>query len=431
MRRQRLASPIEIPLWLLAALVGVVLLLVFLLWSVQRSRKVYLTAAPLADLGDLETSIPSIAGATHGSVHEGNRIEILQNGAFFDRLLEDIAAGRETIHFETFLWEDGEIGRRLGAALAARAREGVEVRVLLDASGSNRAGEETLEAMRRAGARVEIFRPFRPTNAGRLNRRDHRKITVIDGTVGYTGGHCITDAWLGDAEDLRHWRDTSARIEGPVVADLQSAFTENWVEETGEVIAGASYFPRLAPAGDVTAHVAYHFHHGSVSSVEVLLRLAFASARSELLIQNPYLAPDPDVIAELGSAVRRGVDVRVILPAVSDSRLMLHAGHQHYRALLDHGVRLYEYRKALLHQKVVIVDRAWSHIGSTNLDDRSFELNDEVSLGILDQGIAAELRRAFLADLRESTEVQAEAWRRRGSGHGLLDRGAYLFNEVL
>jgi cardiolipin synthase len=429
-RRKRGKTMVEMELWVFLTILAVVLVLVLLLWSVQRGRKVHLT---IRDIDSLREALPSIVGATHGTLVEGNRVEVLQNGdGFFPRLLADIEAADETVHLETYVWWQGEICRQFAEALARKARAGVEVRVLLDASGSSRMDKDLAEQMREAGVRLRKHRPFRLSNLGRVNSRDHRKIAVIDGRIGYVFGHGIADEWLGDAQDEKHWRDTGARVEGRIVAGLQSAFTENWVEETGEVIAGAKFFPRPEEAGTVQAHLAYHFNHGSVSAVDLLYRLAFASAQRELWIQNPYLAPDKEIVALLGRAAQRGVDVRIMLPGeVTDAQIVRHAGHRHYHALLTHGVKIYEYQPTLNHQKVMIVDGVWSHIGSTNLDNRSFESNDEISLGVMDAGIAAELRAAFVKDLESCQRVELEAWEARGAAHKLRDWASFRLNEFL
>jgi cardiolipin synthase len=428
-RQRKGRTMIEMEAWVFVLIVAVFLALLLLLWSAQRGRKVRLT---IADVDSLAEALPSIAGATHGILLPGNEIEILQNGGLFPALLADIAAARESIHFESYVWWKGEICRQVAQALAAKAREKVQVRVLLDASGSAKMDPELLKLMRDAGCQVRRYRPFRLSNFARINSRDHRKIVVIDGLVGYTFGHGIADEWLGDAQDREHWRDTGARIEGPVVHQLQSAFTENWVEETGEVIVGDRYFPKPRIVGGVPAHLAYQFNHGSVSAVDLLFRITFAAAHQELLVQNPYLATDPEVIELLAKAAERGADVKLMLPGeVTDVGLVRHAGHHAYAKLLRRGVEIYEYTRTLNHQKVMIVDGLWSHVGSTNLDNRSLESNDEVSLGIVDRAIAAELREAFFADLKHCRRIELESWRRRSLWHRVQDWGSYRLNEFL
>jgi cardiolipin synthase len=426
-RGQRL---VEMELWLFAVLVAVTLGLVLALWSVTRGREVHLT---LRGVDSVAEALPSIVGATHGTLYSGNRVEVLQNGdGFFPPLLADIAAARETIHLESYVWWQGDVCRRVAEAIATRARAGVEVRVLLDASGSSRMDDDLRLLMEEAGVRVAKYRPIRLSNVGRMNRRDHRKIAVMDGRIGYVFGHGIADEWTGNAQDRDHWRDTAARLEGPIVGGLQSAFSENWTEETGEALVGSRYYPALQPAGDVRAHLAYSFGHGSVSSVDLLFRLAFASARRELWIQNPYLAADHEVIQLIADAADRGVDVRLMLPGeITDVQLVRHAGHLGYRVLLDHGVKLCEYQPTLNHQKIVIVDGVWSHIGSTNLDNRSFELNDEITLGVMDERIAGELRAAFLRDARQCAPLDRDEWASRPWAHKLRDWASYRFNELL
>ncbi len=415
--------------WLVFTLLGVILLLVLLLWSAQRGRRVHLT---FGELDTLREALPSIAGATHGVLMPGNRVELLQNGAFFPVLLEAIAAARETVHLESYVWWKGAICVQVADALAAKAQQGVEVRLLLDASGSSRMDDELWTRMKDAGVKVAKYRPLRLSNLARINSRDHRKIVVVDGKVGFVFGHGIADQWTGDAEDREHWRDTGARVDGPIVGQLQSAFTENWVEETGEVLVGSRFFPKLEAAGPSQAHLAYHFQHGSVSAVDLLYRIAFLSAQQELWIQNPYLAPDPGVLHLLVDAAQRGVDVRVMLPGeVTDAQIVRHAGHRHFATLLRGGVRLFEYQRTLIHQKVMVVDGLWSHLGSTNLDNRSFESNDEISLGIVDAEIAGSLRQAFLADQRQCREITLPEWGRESWAHRMRDLVAWRLNEML
>lgn len=421
---------VEIELWAALCVIALMLILVLMLWSAMRGRKVHLN---VSSIDTLHEGLPSIVGATHGTLLEGNRVEILQNGdGFFPRLLADIAAATETIHLETYVWWEGDICRQVAEALAAKARQGVEVRVLLDATGSAKMDKKLLELMRGAGCKVSKYRPFRLSNIARVNSRDHRKLMVVDGRVGHVFGHGISDKWLGSGQDAEHWRDTGARVLGPIVGSLQSCFTENWVEETGEVLAGDRFFPKLQPAGTTPAHLAYHFHHGSVSSVDLLYRLAFATAQHELLIQNPYLAPDPEVLELIGKAADRGVKVRIMLPGeITDAQIVRHAGHHHFDTLLKRGVRIFEYTRTLNHQKILIVDGQWSHLGSTNFDNRSFESNDEVSLGIVDKEIAAELTAAFERDLESTEEIKLEEWQQRALLHKLRDAASYSFNELM
>ena len=426
MKKKSGTKSVNVPL---AAVVGGVLLIVVLaivLWSVKRNPDIVLR---VKNPGELRVLLPSIAGLTHSTNESGNAIEVLQNGdMFFPNLLRDIAAARESVHIESFIWYDGKIARQLANVLTEKARQGVEVRVLVDASGGRQLKGDVKEMLERAGVKVAHFHPLRISNLGRLNNRDHRKLMIIDGRIGYIGGFCIADEWLGNARNREEYRDTGLRIVGPVVNRLQGAFAENWVEETGEIPAGEMYFPKIAPSGPSTALVAYNSPESNVSSVSILYYLAIKAARREILIQNPYLLPDTEGIEALEDAVRRGVDVRIMVPSddATDSALVQHASHHHFGTLLQRGVKIYEYEKTLLHQKVIVVDGIWSCVGSTNFDERSFEINDEVSIGVYDPAIAAQLRAAFIGDLKQARERKFAEWKDRGLWHKTVDGVAYL-----
>ena len=408
-------------------LIGALLLL---LWTTNRRR--IKPNFELSGDGSIENMEPSLIGLTEGAIDEGNRVEILQNGAYFDRLLEDIAAARLSIHIESYIWWTGEICERIADALAARAGE-VEVRLLLDYSGSLRMDKALMQRMKDAGCQVHQFHPLRVSNIGVMNNRTHRKIAVFDGRVAYVGGHGIAEQWTGNAQDKDHWRDTFVRMEGPVANTVQGCFCENWIEETGEVPAGERYFPKLDRCGDTDAHVAYTSPHGSISSVQMLYYLAISSAHKELLIQNPYFLPHEDAIGAMIEAVKRGVDVKVMLPSASviDSPIVQPASHHHFGDLLERGVRIFEYQKTLLHQKVIIVDGVWSCVGSTNFDDRSFQRNDEITVGFTDREIARSLREAFFDDMKHAREVRFDEWKSRPWHHKLTDAAAFAFRTEL
>jgi cardiolipin synthase A/B len=421
---------IAVPLWLLATLVLIILGLVLVLWSVKRRRQPHLELESEAGIEELARSI---AGATMTTRTMGNQIEILQDGAFFDALFRDMQAARESINFETFLAKEGELTRRMSELLAVKAREGVEVRMLLDGSGGKHYGKDELRSLREAGVRIAKFHPIRVSNLGLINNRDHRKITVIDGRIGYTGGHCLVDNWLGEGQDREHFRDISVRVEGPVVAQLQSAFSENWSEETGEVVGGPQFFPELEPAGDATACAVWVSASGNPSSVKVLYYMAIHAAKRRITIQNPYFLPDPDAREALAEAVKRGVEVQVMIPATdaSDAPWVQHASHHRYGMLLEAGVKLYDYHRTLLHQKVLVVDEIWVAVGSTNFDDRSFELNDEIALVIEDRDLARRFEEIFEEDMKHATAVDAAEWDRRPWRHKAIDFTMFLFNEQL
>lgn len=411
-------------------LAACVVLLGLIIWSVKRHRDPQLILRCDQRLADL---LPSMSGLTHGPMMHGNAVELLENEAFFDALFEEIAQARRSVHFETFLWKEGQLGERLSTALADKARAGVTVRVLLDARGTRTMGKGALRRMREAGCKLVHYHAPRLNNLGVLNRRDHRKIAVLDGCVAMVGGHCIVDSWLGQGQDREHFRDIGLRVRGPAVHAVQSAFSENWVAETGELFVGEAVFPALDTAGDIPVHVARAKPERAAPAVKILHHLMLCVAQERLWIQNPYFLPQTAAVEAFAAAVKRGVDVRVMVPSAeaSDMALVQHAAHHRFGQLLEAGVRVFEYQKTLTHQKVMMVDGVWCAIGSSNFDDRSFEINDEITLGLYDRGLTRQLEEIFERDMRDCEELQADTWRRRGLMHRLVDRVCYLFHEQL
>jgi cardiolipin synthase len=411
-------------------LLGAVILLGLVVWSVRRHRDPDLHIECDSPIDEL---IPTLAGLTLGTAVAGNTATVLENGAFFDVLIDRIHAARESVHFETFLWKEGTLGRRVADALIDRARAGVKVRVLLDAEGSRSAGGAVVRQMRDAGCRVLFFHERRLRNIGVFNDRDHRKLMVIDGREAFVGGHCVVDEWLGDAEDGKHVADISLHLHGPIVHSVQSAFSENWAGETGELFVGGDVFPALEPAGDILMHAVFAKPENSAPAVKILHHTAICLARRRIWIQNPYFIPEPDAIDAFGQAVSRGVDVRVLMPSTSgsDNPMVQHAGHRNFGKLLRCGVHLFEYPHTLLHQKVMTVDGVWSAIGSSNFDDRSFETNDELTLSIRDETLTQRLDGIFEKYVARATEIQPDRWRKRALSHKLKDQFFYTVNELL
>lgn len=409
---------------------GLIVLLVVVIWSIKRHRDPVLHIECDAPIDKL---MSSLAGLTLSTPIPGNSLEILENGDFFDVLVEEIRAARSSVHFETFLWKEGVLGQRVADALAERARAGVKVRVLVDATGSKDMGKAAERQLKDAGCRLVMFHVHSIGNIGVMNERDHRKLVVLDGRVALLGGHCIVDTWLGDAQDNEHFADVSVRLRGPIVHSVQAAFSENWGAETGELFVGDDVFPPLERAGEVTAFAAYAKPEGSAPAVKILHHTVICLARKRIWIQNPYFIPEPDAIEAFGKAVKRGVDVRVLMPSTSgsDNPMVQHAGHRNFEKLLRCGVRLFEYPHTLLHQKVMTVDGVWCAIGSSNFDDRSFEINDEITLGFADSAAARRLDEIFEKYARRSNEIKLGEWSKRGLGHRLKDNLSYLINEVL
>lgn len=416
--------------WIIVVLLIAVLVLGLAIWSIKRHKDPHLA---LESREPLDKLIPSISGLSLGMAIRGNAVEIFQNGAFFDALLEDILAARHTINFETFLWKEGRIGQRTADALSKQARAGVKVRLVLDAVGCKEMGEGARAQLRDAGCELAIYHPRTLKNIGVVAERDHRKLTILDGHTAWVGGHCIVDEWLGEAQDRHHVRDLSVRLRGPVVHAVQSVFSENWVEVTGRLFVGDEYFPPLQPAGEVEAHIASMKPEGSAPAVKILHHAVICCARERLWIQNPYFIPEPDAIDAFAQAVERGVDVRIMVPSadVSDMPIVQHAAHRNFQQLLDSGVRIFEYGRTLLHQKVMTVDGVWCAVGSSNFDDRSFETNDEITVGFHDRALARRLEEIFEEDRVHCAELQAAQWKKRGLLHRAKDSALYLFNEVL
>lgn len=425
-----ITTPVSLPAVALVGLMLLPLALGIVIWSIRSHRDPSLSVdcdSPVTEL------LPSLAGLTQGTVYEGNAVDLFENGSFFDTMFEEIGRARSSVHFETFLWKEGRLGARLVDALVERRQAGVEVRVLVDGNGGKKMGDDARRRLRDAGCRLVFHHPTKLRHIGVVNDRDHRKLVVIDGRVALLGGHCIVDGWLGNAEDRHHVRDLAVRLRGPAVHGVQAAFSENWVEDTGELFVGEAYFPPLERCGKVAAHVASVKAEGSPPAVKILYHLAVCVAKRRIRIQNPYFLPDDEAIEALRKAVARGVDVRVMVPSTeaSDMPIVQHAAHRNFHKLLEGGVRIFEYQTCLLHQKVVTVDGSWCAIGSSNFDDRSLETNDEITLSLCDEVLASRLEAIFERDTRQCVELHAESWSRRGLWPRCRDNVLHVFNEVL
>lgn len=381
------------------------------------------------DLAFLQT-MHALTGA---AMIPGNRIDILRNGVqIFPSMLAAIRAARKTINLEFYIYWDGEIGRTFAQTLAERARAGVEVKVILDAIGSAKMSRDLIEFMRRNGIDVEWYHPVRWYSLSRANHRTHRKLLIVDGEVGFTGGVGIADEWLGDADGPTHWRETQVRVEGPAVTQMQFAYMDNWVKSRGEILTGLSYFPQIEPRGEHLAQVIKSSPAEGSSTVKLLYIISIVSAVRSIHINNAYFIPDSDTIRALEGAVRRGVDVRVIVPGeFTDVPIVRQASRWHYEMLLRKGIRMYEYEKTMMHAKTMIVDGIWSTIGSSNFDDRSFRLNDEVNVNIYDEGIAATMEVMFEDDLAHSREISLGRWYKRPALSRLKENFADLFKRQL
>jgi cardiolipin synthase len=360
--------------------------------------------------------LPSTQAVDGPSLVGGNRVSILENGIeIFPAMLSAIAAAEKSVHMEMYIfWSDG-VGARFRDALAERAQRGVEVRVLLDGVGSPKGlARKDVAILRRAGARVEFFRPVRPWMLDVLNRRTHRRILVVDGRVGFTGGVGIADVWDGNADSPEHWRDTQVRIEGPAVAQMQSAFQENWSEVTGELLVGEKYFPALQAVGTVPATVVASAPREATSPSEILYSVAISAAERTISIANSYFVPNDPSVALLVAAATRGVNVRILVPGViNDLPITKAGGRAKFGPLLRAGAKIYEYQPTMMHAKMMIVDGLFALVGSTNFDNRSFRYNDEIDLAVSDEGFARRLEESFEVDLTKSRPYTYEQWLKR------------------
>jgi cardiolipin synthase len=378
-------------------------------------------------LPDVEVGKPEfirvLEGHTLASPVDGNDVRILLNGdQIFPAMLQAIRGARRTITFANYAYEDGDIAGEMAEAFAERCRAGVGVSVLLDATGSHKIPRRYRDTMLRAGCHVATFRPLSPLNVRRFNRRNHRRALVIDGQVGFTGGVGIADSWKGDGRTPHHWRQTDVRVEGPVVRALQASFAEPWRETTGIVLGGDAYFPRLSRAGGVRVQAVLSSPTAGSAEAYMLYLLAIESARTSIMITNPYFVPDAPMKETLERAVRRGVRVSVLVAGEAEGtqdRIVRKASQAAFGRALANGIRIYEYRGALLHAKTIVVDGRWSSIGSANVDRRSFALNHEVNLAFDDPAVARQLEQTFAEDVRYGHEVTLEEWRRRGIGRFL------------
>jgi len=348
----------------------------------------------------------------------GNKVATLVNGdEIFPAMLEAIRSAKKTVNFETFVYWSGTVGNDFTEALCDRAKAGVNVHVIVDFIGASRIDRGYFRRLKDAGVHLHVYHALKfydITSAHRVNYRTHRKLLIVDGRVGFTGGVGIADEWRGDAQSPKHWRDTHYRVEGPAVAQLQAAFIDNWMETTGGVLHGEEFFPPLEPAGELPAQVFKSSSEGGSDSMQLMYLLSIAAAKSHVRLATAYFVPDRRTIEALLDARRRGVTVQVLLPGKHiDEKIVRSASRAMWGDLLKGGVEIYEYQPTMYHCKLMIVDDRWVSIGSANLDNRSFRLNDEANLNVLDTTFAAEQIAMFEEDLKRSKRVTYAQWKRR------------------
>jgi cardiolipin synthase len=356
----------------------------------------------------------------------GNAIEILENGeGIFPSMLEAIASAQKTVDFEAYIFWSGEVGDKFRDAFVERATHGVEVRILLDAVGSTRRRlkPSDVDLLQKAGCRVEFFHSGEPWKAWVVNHRNHRRVLVVDGRVGFTGGVGFADEWAGNADSPEHWRDTQVRVEGPAVRGLQRAFQENWSEVTGEPLVGDEFFPDLPAAGSLSAAVVPSSPLAAMSGAGRVYAISLAAASREIWIANSYFVPDDETEALLIGAVKRGVDVRIIVPSDehNDVPATKVAGRGRFGRLLAGGVKMFEYQPTMFHLKTMVVDGIFSTVGSANFDERSFHLNEEINLFVYDKGFAEKMRAAFERDQAQCRPYTFKMWKHRPLGKRFME----------
>jgi cardiolipin synthase len=360
----------------------------------------------------------------------GNSAELLQNGReIFPAITEAIRNAKFSVNLETYIFEADKAGQLVSDALVEAAKRGVEVRVLLDATGG-KAGK-LFDVMKAAGANIHVYRPIRIWTIHKIGRRTHRKILIVDGAVCYTGGLGIEERWLGGGKRPDEWRDTEVVVKGPVVAQMQAVFGEDWTYTTGEILAGEKQYPHIDPAGDVRAQAIKVSRGDSSSLSKMLYYVAIQSAAKTIHIQNAYFVPDKQTREALVRAVARGVDVRIMVPGpYIDIPLIRSASRLHYGELLEGGVKIYEYMPTMLHNKTVIVDGIFSTIGSINFDARSMSKNAEDSFAVYDRGFAEKMETMFEQDQKRCREITYAGWKKRSFGHRLVESFSWLWEPL-
>ena len=354
---------------------------------------------------------------------DGNRVRALQNGdEIFPAMLDAIASAKHSVTLESFIYWTGHVAEKFSQALAERARDGVRVHVLLDGLGCNCIRSALVREMLAAGVEVEIYNVVEFYDLDRINNRTHRKLMVVDGRIGFTGGVGIADEWSGHAQDPGHWRDGHYQVEGPVVAQMQSAFMDNWMKMAAVVLHGDGYFPALPPVGDLRCHIFKSAPHEGSDSLRLMYLFSIAAARKTIHIANAYFMPDDLTSQTMVEALRRGVKIDVLMPGPHiDKRFFREASYTRWGSLLAAGAHFYEYQPTMFHTKLMIIDGMWTSVGSANFDNRSFRLNDEANLNVLDAKFGAGQVAVFEQDKARAREVTFAEWRGRSGARKLLD----------
>ncbi len=410
---------------------GIVFLLVILLYDFSSEKALETELQSKYAVGDPQFII-SVNNLLGPELRPGNRTTTLLNGNTYPSMLEAIRSAKKTITFETYIYWSGQVGKQFSDALSERARNGVRIHLMVDWLGSQKMEEELLKQMTDAGVQVIRYNPDQWYTIAKLNNRTHRKILVVDGKIGFTGGLGVADHWLGNADSPDHWRDTHFRFEGPAVSQLQSAFVDNWLESEGILLHGEDYFPPSEPVGEELAQVIKSSPVDGSEVTRLLYLLSIASARRSILLANAYFVPDELAIQHFVSAAKRGVKIQIITPGeITDTTFVRQASRSLWGDLLKAGVEIYEYQPTMFHVKSMVVDEIWSSVGSTNFDNRSFRLHDEANLNILDANFAAEQVKVFQEDLKKSKRITYDQWKKRSMKDKFTDWLAGLLKHQL
>lgn len=411
-----------------AGVTAVITILVFNFWPEEQIIRYEITT----DYGvDDEQFRRAMGQLLPPPLMTGNRVDILVNGdEFFPAMFEAVRNARHSICFEIYIYWSGETGLRWAEALAERARAGVKVHVLLDWVGSFKMDEDSLKLMEEAGVEIEKFHPLGWYNISRFNNRTHRKILVVDGKIGFTGGAGIADEWTGNATEEDRYRDYQFRLEGPAVAEMQAAFMDNWLRTHNKVLHQEAYFPSLEDQGDKLAQVFKSGPHEGSESARLMFLYSIACAERQVLIANSYFVPDDLAVKTLVDARKRGVDVQIMVPGRRDDTVVTqHASRSRWGALLEAGIEMYRFMPTLFHCKTMVVDGLWSTVGSSNFDSRSFRLNDEVNLNVFDKDFAQGLIEQFENDKKRCEPITLEEWENRPWQEKAKDSIAGLFRS--
>jgi cardiolipin synthase len=416
--------------WPYAVLVGIVAFVFY-----HASVDTHPAVVPLdpgldVDSAEFESTIEGVTGMP---LVPGNRVTVYNDGdAFYPAMLDAIESATASVTMEQYIFWDGEVGRRFAEAFSEKARQGVPVKLLVDAIGSATLGRSIFHVLAADGCQLAWFRPIHWYTMQRANRRDHRKSLIVDGRIAFTGGAGLADHWLGTAADASEWRDIQVAVAGPAALAQQTGFAQNWLETTGEILSGERFFPEAREEGSVKVQTILSSPSLGACAVGTMYLTALQCARRELFIANPYFIPDARVIEMLAAARSRGVAVKLMLAGKHmDAWWARQNSVRRYGALLEAGVEIYEFLPTMLHQKTMIVDATWATVGTANFDNRSFALSEETNLCFHDPAVVDELRAIFAADLERCQRIDLDTWRRRGLWRQLKEQFASLLEDQI